>query len=187
MTQVRVEDAGDPRLEDYRDLQGGQRLRANGLVVAESRHVVRRLLAAARLPVRSVWGTPEALAALEPELSTTAFEPDVFVSPRQVLSAVAGYRVHQGCLAIAERGPLLDPRVIAGDARLLVALEDLADPDNVGSVFRNAQAFGAAGVWLIAGGADPLYRKAIPVSTGATLALPFARVEGPGELEWLRG
>lgn len=186
MTPLHIEDADDPRLGEYRDLQDGGRLRAGGFVV-ESRHGVRRLLTAARFPVRSVWGTPEALAALEPELAATSLELDVFVSPRTVLSAVAGFHIHQGCLAIAERGPELDARAIARDARLLLALENLADPDNVGSVFRNAQAFGAAGVWLSGGGADPLYRKAIRVSAGATLAVPFARASWPGDLEWLRG
>ena len=52
----------------------------------------------------------------------------------------------------------------------------LADPDNVGAVFRNALAFGVDAVLLSAGTVDPLYRKAIRVSAGAALSLPFARV-----------
>jgi tRNA G18 (ribose-2'-O)-methylase SpoU len=52
----------------------------------------------------------------------------------------------------------------------------LADPDNVGGVFRNALAFGVDAVLLSPGTADPLYRKAIRVSAGATLCLPFARL-----------
>ena len=60
--------------------------------------------------------------------------------------------------------------------RTLLALEGVTDPDNVGAIFRNAAAFGVAGVLLSSHCADPLYRKAIRVSMGATLSLPFAQV-----------
>ena len=51
----------------------------------------------------------------------------------------------------------------------LLALEGLSDPDNAGVVFRNAAAFGVAGVLLSSHCADPLHRKAIRASMGATL------------------
>jgi tRNA G18 (ribose-2'-O)-methylase SpoU len=70
---------------------------------------------------------------------------------------------------------------------LIVGLERLADPANVGSVFRNAQAFGADAVLLAPGGAEPLLRKAVRVSMAATLEVPFARVhDWPFGLEKLR-
>jgi tRNA G18 (ribose-2'-O)-methylase SpoU len=75
----------------------------------------------------------------------------------------------------------------AGGRRLLLGLEAVANPDNVGGVFRNAMAFGADGVVLSPTSADPLYRKAIRVSAGATLAVPFARVpDWPAALNALR-
>jgi tRNA G18 (ribose-2'-O)-methylase SpoU len=54
----------------------------------------------------------------------------------------------------------------------------LANHDNVGGIFRNAAAFGASAVLLDPETCDPLYRKAIRVSVGATLTVPFARVAG---------
>ena len=60
--------------------------------------------------------------------------------------------------------------------RLILALEDVSNPDNVGGVFRNARAFGADAILLSAGCADPLYRKAIRTSMGASLVTPFAHV-----------
>ena len=55
-------------------------------------------------------------------------------------------------------------------------LEEVANPDNVGGVFRNAWAFGAGAVLLTPGTADPLYRKSVRVSMAGTLTVPFARV-----------
>jgi tRNA G18 (ribose-2'-O)-methylase SpoU len=61
-------------------------------------------------------------------------------------------------------------------ARLVVVLEALTDADNVGSVFRNAAAFGVDAVLLGRTSCDPLYRKAVRTSMAATLAVPFARI-----------
>jgi tRNA G18 (ribose-2'-O)-methylase SpoU len=69
----------------------------------------------------------------------------------------------------------------------VVALEHAANADNVGGVFRNARAFGAAAVLLDPSSCDPLYRKAIRTSMGAALEVPFARVTPwPGALARLR-
>ena len=52
----------------------------------------------------------------------------------------------------------------------------IANHDNIGGIVRNAAAFGADAVLLDAGSCDPLYRKAIRVSVGAALIVPFARL-----------
>jgi tRNA G18 (ribose-2'-O)-methylase SpoU len=182
---------GDPRVAPYRDLREGKLLDEQGLFVAESRHVARRLLAGGRFRVRSLLLAEAALAELDGALAALADPPLVLLAPHALLCEIAGYHVHQGCLALVERGdPLpveeLARRAVAGGG-LIVGIERLGDPANVGSVFRNALAFGADGVLLAPGGADPLFRKAVRVSMAATLALPFARAASwPGELEKLR-
>mgnify|MGYP000910222554 CR=1 FL=1 len=77
----------------------------------------------------------------------------------------------------AERGADTggEPLLVPPGARSLLVLEHLTDPDNVGAAFRNAMAFGVEAVLLSPGCADPLYRKAIRTSAGATLAMPFTR------------
>src|SRR5213076_3006094 len=83
-----------------------------------------------------------------------------------------GLPIHRGCLAVGERPR--DAR-IPQHARLVVALEDLVDVDNVGALARNASAFGADALLLSPRCADPFYRKAIRVSAGAVLSLPMVR------------
>jgi hypothetical protein len=140
--------------------------------VAEGRLVVRRLLAS-RFVTRSVMVTPAALDGVAGELEGRPCLP-VFVVPQPVMNAVAGFDIHRGCLAIGERPA---PVAWAGSraaARNLVALEHVGNADNVGATFRAAAAFGAGGVLLDDGCADPLYRKAIRTSMGAALHVPFA-------------
>lgn len=183
--------SGDPRVADYTDLRSGDRLRERGLFVVESRHVVRRLLQQKSFAVRSLLLTEAAARELAPAWAARAGQPSVYVASQSLIAELAGHRVHQGCLGLAERGSLREPNEVACAALdaggLLLVLEAIANPDNVGAVFRNARAFGVGGAWLAGGGGDPLYRKAIRVSLGATLEVPFAQVKAwPDDLGPLR-
>jgi tRNA G18 (ribose-2'-O)-methylase SpoU len=186
----RIDDPGDPRLADYRDLKDAERRRRQGLFIAESREVVRRLLSGGRFRARSVLLTPPGLEALRDAL--TAGQPGVrvLVTRQEIVRAVVGYDFHRGCLAVGERGSEPSPPALIDPTgpRLVLGLEDLTNPDNVGGVFRNALAFEVDGVLLSAACADPLYRKTIRVSVGGSLCVPFARTnDWPGALNALRG
>jgi tRNA G18 (ribose-2'-O)-methylase SpoU len=172
-----IDDPRDPRVDDYRDLRDPER-RRHGVFVVEGRLAVTRLVDGSRYRARSLLLTPGAGDALIDVLGRLDDETRVYVADAAVVQAVVGFPFHRGCLAIAERGAdlPLDRLVTPAGRRALVLLEDIADPDNVGAIFRNALAFGADGVLLSAGAADPLYRKAIRTSAAATLRVPFARV-----------
>jgi tRNA G18 (ribose-2'-O)-methylase SpoU len=99
------------------------------------------------------------------------------------MDAVAGFPVHRGILAIGRRveNPTADAllgRIVReeGGGVDLLFLSALANHDNIGGIFRNAAAFGAKAVLLDPDCCDPLYRKAIRVSVGASLLVPFARL-----------
>ena len=66
-------------------------------------------------------------------------------------------------------------------------LEGVNDHENLGSIFRNAAGLGVDAVVFGAGCADPLYRRAVRVSMGHALLVPFARAaHWPGDLNMLR-
>jgi tRNA G18 (ribose-2'-O)-methylase SpoU len=100
----------------------------------------------------------------------------VYVCDAADFRGLAGYDVHRGCLALAARPAPSSADAVVRDARLVVVLEGVTNPDNVGGVFRNAAAFGADAVLLDAASCDPLYRKAIRTSMGAVLSVPFSRI-----------
>jgi len=63
----------------------------------------------------------------------------------------------------------------SSERSVVLLLEGLTDLDNVGGIFRNAMGLGGRAVLLCPRSVDPLYRKAIRTSMGATLVVPFAR------------
>jgi tRNA G18 (ribose-2'-O)-methylase SpoU len=170
-----VRSPDDPRLADYAHVGDPAWLARRGLFVAEGRLVVRRLLESGRFVTRSVLVTPPAFAALQEVLDGARCS--VYRCEQQTLDAVSGINFHRGCLAIAERPAAGTSPLALSDARRLLALEGVGNPDNLGGLFRVAAAFEAGGVLLDRSSGDPLHRKAIRTSMGAALCVPFARVD----------
>jgi tRNA G18 (ribose-2'-O)-methylase SpoU len=150
-------------------------LRAHGLFVAEGRLVVRRLIEAGRYELVSVVVTPAAFESLA-DVRARARCP-VHVTERSALASLTGFDFHRGCLALAKRPDVELPLEAFAGARRLIALESVANPDNVGGLFRVAAAFDAGGVLLDRASGDPFYRKAIRTSMGASLDVPFTRLK----------
>ena len=175
---------GDP-LESYRFVGDHAALERAGLFVAEGRLIVERLLERP-YGIHSVLVTPSAAQALA---ETFERRPDVTVLVREpaVLEAITGIDFHRGCLALARR-PTHAMSVDDFDrAHRILAIEGVGNPDNIGGLFRTAFALGVDGVLLNGTAADPLYRKAIRTSMGATLRVPYLRVDDwTGTLDGLR-
>jgi tRNA G18 (ribose-2'-O)-methylase SpoU len=184
---VTVTDPADPRVRDFTALTDvaarSVREPAEGLFIAEGAKVIQRALAAGYRP-RSVLTEAKWLPELAGSLEGSGAE--VLTATPDVLRAVTGYRVHRGALAAFERRPMPTPEELLADARFVVVLVDLVDHTNVGAIFRNAAALGADAVLITPGCADPLYRRAVKVSMGAVLGVPWTRT-GTDPLDSLGG
>ncbi|HEY0397881.1 MAG TPA: RNA methyltransferase substrate-binding domain-containing protein, partial [Acidimicrobiia bacterium] len=132
---VAVSDPADPRVDDYRDLHDARVRRRMetagdghpGFFVAEGTHALRRLLASGRR-IRSVLVDGIRLEGLGAELGRLGVP--VLVADQPTLRAVAGFPVHRGVLAAADRWPLPDPSAVLGGARRVAVLEDINDHEN---------------------------------------------------------
>lgn len=171
---VPLDDPSDPRLADFAGLR--HRDDPAGPIIAEGAQVIRHLL---RSPyrLRAVLITERGLRTLEDDLA--GVDVPVYLADQALVEAVCGFHFHRGALASADRGLPLDPAAVLGRRpRLVLGIEGVNDHENLGSLFRNAAAFGVGGVLLDPTCADPLYRRSIRVSMGHALRLPFARVAG---------
>ncbi len=156
-----------------RDLAGRE-----GLYVAEGRVVLEKAIAADPGAVVSVLVAAHRVESLADVLAGLPPATPVYAAGQAAMDQVVGFPIHRGILALVRRPSLGAEALIAGlpaGRALVVGLVGIANHDNMGGVFRNAAAFGAAGVLLDDSCCDPLYRKAIRVSVGAALTLPSAR------------
>jgi tRNA G18 (ribose-2'-O)-methylase SpoU len=119
------------------------------------------------------------LARLAPMLEAVPPDVPVYAAGQAVMDAIVGFPIHRGILGHGLAGPPADAAALLaslGPRAVVLVLFGIANHDNIGGLFRNAAAFGAAAVLLDAACCDPLYRKAIRVSVGAGLTVPFARL-----------
>jgi tRNA G18 (ribose-2'-O)-methylase SpoU len=187
---VSVDDPADARLADYRGLNDPatrRRVEADqGIFVVEGRVAVGQLLGS-DYRVRSLFvDDHQVTAAADLVEGVRARGVPVYVGAHQLVAATVGFALHRGVVAVASRPDPDDAgRVLADAVRtpsagggppLVAVLEGLNDHENIGAVFRNAAAFGVAGVLLNPTCADPLYRRSVRVSVGHVLHVPFARL-----------
>ncbi len=176
MTVIAVADLADPRLADYshqtdvalKKARGAE----HGLYIAESALVLERALRAGHVPrsVLALGSTVEEARALVGD------RVPIFSGPGDLLEELTGYVLHRGLIAAMHRPALPSAESLLVDARRVVVLENIADPTNVGAIFRSVGAIGADAVLVTPRCSDPFYRRAIRVSMGTVLQVPWTRL-----------
>lgn len=178
---IPVSDPDDPRIAGFRsvrerDLAALNGAGRDGVFIIEGEVVLRTAARLGRFRIEALLLAEKRVAALGDVIAMLGPGAPVYVADQAVMDAVAGFPIHRGILALGRRGPAPRARdVLAALPKraLVAALFGIGNHDNMGGVFRNAAAFGADAVLLGADCCDPLYRKAIRVSVGAALTVPF--------------
>ncbi|MEP6481741.1 MAG: RNA methyltransferase [Rhodoglobus sp.] len=197
MPVIHIADLADPRLADYshltdvalkkaasnRPASNGPRGAEHGLYIAESALVLERALRAGHRP-RSVLALGASVAAA---VALVGPDVDVFSGPGELLEQLTGYLLHRGLIASMHRPALPSVAELVRTAKRVVILENIADPTNVGAIFRSVAAIGADAVLVTPRCSDPFYRRSIRVSMGTVLQVPWTRLgewpEARAELE----
>ncbi len=194
MNLVEVRELDDPRIAPYANQSDAwlkarhnpervndepDALTASGRFMAEGILVVEQLLAS-DFEVESILVASDRLDRVSDILTRNAKpETPIYVIADAHMDTLVGFKIHRGLLACGLRGSPREPAKVIRDASVLVVMEDLANHDNVGGIFRSlAGLIGPdAGVLLNDRTCDPLYRKAIRVSMGQAMRIPFAETD----------
>lgn len=177
---IRIDDPEDPRVEPFRNVRERDLVGRRGHFIAEGKVVVEKLVGAPGVTPLSLLIAEGKVAHLMPVLSQLAEGVPIHVASRPIIETIAGFDVHRGILALGRRTETSSAHsLLSGppDRAIVLHLSAIANHDNMGGIFRNAAAFGASAVLLDAHCCDPLYRKSIRVSVGATLLVPWVRLQ----------
>lgn len=167
-----------PELQPYRTLRRQEEHKEKGIFVAEGDKVVGRLLDSS-LEVISLLLTKEWYEGLH-ERGQIPGHVKVYVAKKDLLETIAGFRLHQGVMAVA-RVPLEQSLndILKGSPspHLVVALDGLAHVENVGVIVRNCGAFGVQAVIAGETTCSPYLRRAVRNSMGAVFRVPVIHAD----------
>jgi TrmH family RNA methyltransferase len=165
----------NPIVSRYRAAADGQ---LEGLLLLDGPHLVADALAAGVTLEHAVVAADASEAAdihaLLVQLS--AREVDTALGSSSVMAAVSPLRSPSAIVALARRPNGGDRSFYAGPHPLVLIVDSVQDPGNMGAIVRVAEAAGATGVIAAGVSADPFGWKALRGSMGSTLRLPVGRV-----------
>ncbi|MEL6089746.1 TrmH family RNA methyltransferase [Bartonella schoenbuchensis] len=173
-----IHETDDPRLEAYRNIREKDLVGRQHQFIAEGKVVLSALLHSKDFSALSLLIVAARLLGIMPILKATKPTCPIYCVPQKVMDDIAGFHVHRGMLGIGERKilpSLQDFLQNLPEKTLVPVLCGISNHDNMGAIFRNAAAFASHGIIVDKTSCDPLYRKAIRVSVGAALKIPYTQ------------
>jgi tRNA G18 (ribose-2'-O)-methylase SpoU len=169
-----------PEVAPYRTMRRSSEHDVLGIFVAEGEKVVRRLLAS-QFTVVSIVLPEKWLAEFRPLLEARPEDNiTVFIAEKTFLESLTGFSLFQGILAVGKIPPpasLAEILARSPKPQLLVAVDELANAENLGALMRNCVAFGVHALLVGETSSSPYLRRSVRNSMGAIFQLPIWEVK----------
>lgn len=174
---MRIESPTNPLIQTIAALQKKKERDAQGLLLVEGPHPIQEAVSAG-LPLKHLFLLEAAPSPVT--LNTLPVEP-VSLSER-VMKKLATTDSAPPCLAVFEQPRYSLSDIYQAKTPLLLILDGLQDPGNLGTLIRSAAAFGATAVLTSPGTTDPYSPKVIRASAGVVFSLPVVQLGGRLEI-----
>lgn len=183
---IEINDLTMPELEPFVRLTESQLRQKNdpekGIFIAESVKVIEYALKYGCEPIAFLMERRHITGSASEVIAACKGVP-VYTGDSELLAELTGFELTRGVLCAMRRPRLPDISDVCRNAKRIAVLEGLADPTNVGAVFRCAAALGIDAVCLGKTCCDPLYRRAVRVSMGTVFQIPWTRIDGVLQLK----
>ena len=173
------EDFQAPDIEDFQSLKGKGGHFEKGLFIAEGEKIARKILESS-FEVPSAYLTAEHFERLRPLFEKRTDSTNVFRASKETMANVIGYHLHQGIMLavkIPKSRGVMEAISKWESPWLAVALDGIADAENMGGIIRNAAAFGAKAVIVDETSCNPWLRRSVRVSMGTIVDVEIIWVQ----------
>ena len=185
---IKIEDFDAPELDVFVRLTGTQlrsRLEPERAVfIVESPIAIDVALKCGCTPVSMLTDDRLIVGATKNIIDRLGDTP-VYTAERELLTRMTGFELTRGALCAFRRPPMPTVEEICKGARRVAVLEGITDSTNIGALFRCAAALNIDAVLVTPTCCDPLCRRAVRVSMGTVLQVPWTRI-GETPEDWPR-
>lgn len=185
---IKITDFNATELDPYVRLTGAQ-LRSKleperGIFIAESPMVIDVALKMGYKPLSLL--TDERLINNQAlNIIERMGDAPIYTADRELLTEMTGFELTRGALCAFSRPTLPSVEKICKNAKTVAVLEAVTDSTNIGALFRSAAALGVDAVLVTPTCCDPLCRRAVRVSMGTVLQVPWTKI-GAEAADWPR-
>ena len=180
MNIIRITTLADERVAVFARLTEAQlrnRLHPDdALFIAESPKVIRVALGAGYEPVAMLCEGRH-IAGDAADIVERLGDVPIYTGERELLARLTGYTLTRGVLCAMRRSAQPSVADVCRDARRVVVVDEVVDTTNIGAIFRSAAALGMDAVLVTRNSCDPLNRRAVRVSMGTVMLVPWTWVD----------
>lgn len=180
MNIIRITTLADERVAVFARLTEAQlrnRLHPDeALFIAESPKVIRVALGTGYEPVAMLCEGRH-IAGDAADIVERLGDVPIYTGERELLARLTGYTLTRGVLCAMRRPPQPSVADVCRDARRVVVVDGVVDTTNIGAIFRSAAALGMDAVLVTRNSCDPLNRRAVRVSMGTVMLVPWTWVD----------
>ncbi|MEO9460844.1 MAG: RNA methyltransferase [Lentilitoribacter sp.] len=174
---IKITSADDPQITEFCNIKERDLTRREGQFIAEGKVVLQHLINSQnsdhRFEILKILILQNRLEGVQDLLHTLVSDVPIYTADKSVMNEIAGFEMHRGILALGRYHSNVAIDACDKQNSLVLAACGISNHDNLGSIFRNAAAFGVDKIILDKTCCHPLYRKAVRVSVGSALTVPF--------------
>jgi tRNA G18 (ribose-2'-O)-methylase SpoU len=178
MAYLRTSTEFGNHIDLFRSLRGKIGHVELGVFIAEGPKIVPIVLKS-DLRIRAALMTEHWLAQFESLLLQRTEDVELAILPKAAMEEIVGYPLHQGVMLAVEipvSPNITDILELAPHPQTIVALDSIADAENMGTIIRNCAAFGVTALLVDGQSCHPFLRRSVRVSMGTIVELPIIRV-----------
>ena len=185
---IKITDYNAPELDVFVRLTGAQ-LRSRieperAVFIAESPMVIDVALKSGYKPI-SLLTDERLIVGATSDIIERVGDAPIYTAERDLLTRITGFELTRGALCAFRRPTLPSVEELCRDARRIAVLEGITDSTNIGALFRSAAALNIDAVLTTPTCCDPLCRRAVRVSMGTVLQVPWTQI-GECREDWPR-
>jgi TrmH family RNA methyltransferase len=173
-----VRDPNNSGLRYFQSLKGKGGHLAEGIFIAETPKIARKILES-DLEIVSAFMTEPYFEQFGSAIEIRTHNTQIHLASKSTMESIVGYPLHQGVM-LAVRIP--ESKTIESSAKdwkaphLIVALDRIADAENMGTIIRNCAAFGVSALIVDEQSCHPYLRRSVRVSMGTIVDCEIIRV-----------